>query len=287
MKKLALLVSFISLIACEREIDYQIPDPGTKIVLDGTLEAERAASLYLSESVYSLSNEDPATRNDFMVELLPSDTNAPLTMRWIEINQVGEPRYVYNSLESIEAGRSYSLKVQDQSLPDLEVSVRVPEYPVLRNISYDKDTKNLEFEIRDNGNQANYYMITVERLGRDQITHSSIDPILEFLEFDIFIGDDFDGRFYGTRSFCTDETFNGGNRKFSIRVEDWGSLNSGDSFNLRIHNISESYYRHEITKAAYFNSDGFFSEPVQIHSNVDGGYGIMRTSASSIQTLSF
>lgn len=286
MKKLFLLSFIFLLVSCETEIDYEIPNPGDRIVVDASFESGRVASLYLSQSVYSMSNSFPFTRNDFDVRLQPNDTNIPLVLTTIKESDF-EPKYVYRSFELLKANTIYTLTVKDSVLPEVNVSVRIPEEPVIRNISYDRESHDLEFEIEDQGETQNYYMITVEELSANRVYFSSLDPALEFLEFDIFIGDDFDGRYFGDRSFITDESFNGKKRKFSIRVDNFGQLDEGDPFNLRVHNISESYYRHEITKAAYFESDGFFNEPVQIHSNINGGYGIVRTSSSSIQTLTY
>lgn len=286
MKRYSLLLLALILIACEEEIEYEIPDPGARIVIDGSLENGRRASFFISESVYSMSNDIPATRNDFNVALKSNDTNALIILQPFEISDF-EPRWVYNSFELIEADKTYHLVVNDSVLPEAEVMVRVPLEPILRSTSYDKDSRDVDFEIRDNGEQRNFYMLTVEKLNGDRLYFSTLDAIMEFLEFDIFIGDEFDGRYFGDRCFFTDEVFDGKTRKFNIRVDEFNQLQSGETFNLRVHNISESFYRHEITKAAYFSSDGFFSEPVQIHSNIEGGYGIVRASSSSIQSFRF
>jgi len=128
-------------------------------------------------------------------------------------------------------------------------------------------------------------MVTINEFGSDNLWMSSLDLDLDFFEFSEFFGDDdIDGRRYGSRAFLTDESFNGQNREITVRAE---GETPAIFVELRFHHISESYYKYELTRSSYNYSDGFFSEPTQIFSNVNNGYGIFATSASSVYKVQY
>jgi hypothetical protein len=67
------------------------------------------------------------------------------------------------------------------------------------------------------------------------------------------------------------------NHRFAVRLEETEQPPS-NGFYLSVERINEDYYRHEKSKSAQ-NYDDLFSEPVQIYSHVEGGYGIVGTSS--------
>lgn len=285
MKKLSYILPLLALWSCEKELDYELPDPGPQIVIDTRLKSGQGMEVFLSESVYSLSSADPKSRDDFEAWLYTDDPSSPFQLTAEAYNPGYEPQFVYRTPHQVNANQNYRLVVRGPGFPEATVSERVPSPVEIDTVTYNRTDKEFTFRFKDNGSTDDYYMITVNELGADDLVYSSLDLALEFFEFQDFIGDsEFDGRQYGFVSYLKDDEFNGKTRELKVRIE---GETSAVFVELRLHHISSSYYRHELTKSAYNYSDGFFSEPSQIYSNVENGYGIMATSASSVRRVQF
>ncbi len=74
----------------------------------------------------------------------------------------------------------------------------------------------------------------------------------------------------------TDESFDGGT--FRGRLQFYGNLGSGN-FALRVYALTEDGFRYLRSYTAYEDSRfDPFSEPVNVHNNVVGGYGFFMVS---------
>lgn len=287
MKNLAYLLPILalSLWSCEKELDYQIPDPGTKAVIAAQLNSGQGIEAFISRSVYSLSSQQPATADDFTALLYTDDPASPFELIPQNYNVGFEPQFVYRLAYDIEDSKTYRLVVTGPGIPEASVEEKVLDSIPFQNIRYNRDTKEFTFMVRDDVRTDDYYMITVNEFGGIDMPFSSVDLDLEFFEFDDFFGDgDTEGRQYGIKAFIKDDNFNGKYREFTVRAE---GMSPAVFIELRFHHISESFYRYELTKSAYNYSDGFFSEPTQIFSNVDNGYGIMTSSSANVYKVQY
>lgn len=288
MKKFLYILplALLSVLSCEKELDYEIPDPGPRAVIDARIHAGSGVEAFISRSVFSLSSEDPSTSDDFTVRLYTDDPNSPFDLVPETYNVGYEPYFVYRSAQSIEQNKDYRLVVTGPGIPQAEVSERVLNALPFQKISYNQDSKEFTFSVLDDDAHEDYYMITINGYGADDLYFSSIDLDLEFFEFDSFFGDgDTEGRRYGNKAFVSDANFNGKQREFKVRIE--GGDSQAVFVELRFHHISKSYFRYELTKSAYNYSDGLFSEPTQIYSNVNNGYGIFATAAATVYKVQY
>lgn len=287
MKKLVFPLALFALIACEKEIDFEIPDPGKKVVIETKIEAGEAIEMFLSESVYSLSAEDPSSRDDFEAFLYSDEPGSPFQFTVEPFSSWNEPRFVYRLNHNLIAGQNYQIVVRSNDLPEASVNERIPSLVEIDQVQYDSITKEFNITFKDNAATKDYYRITVTELspGEPTLIYSSIDLGLEFFGFSDFFGEDeLDGRQYGAESFLPDVSFNGQNRSVKVRIEQPANV---PFVQINLHHISESYYRHELTKNAYQSGGDLFSEPVQIFSNVNNGYGIMATSVKDSARVRF
>lgn len=286
MKKLISLLFFVAILSsCEKEIDYQIPDPGDKIVVSSLLNAGEAPIIYLSTSVYSMSAGRPKTSNIYSAKLFTNHPDSPFELE-AKLDPDGfDSLFYYTSSHIISEGVSYRLEVSAPGLEPVSVSTAIPNKSIIENARYDTATRELRFNFNDPSNSANFYWVEIISANQSYpLFFSSADPTLEF--FDSYVdplSNDTEGRSYGIAAFFDDNQFNGQNKEVSIRTEDF----SVNDFYVYLHSISESYYRFRITEAASSFSDGFFSEPVQLFSNVKGGYGIMSGQSSDRSLISF
>jgi hypothetical protein len=287
MKRVIILLS-LSLVfsSCEKEIDYQIPDPGDKIVVSANLENGEIPEVYISTSVYSMLARDPKTDDIYSANLFTDDPDSPFELQpQLQITNGYDSSYVYTSSHIVNEGKSYRLEVSAPGLGSITASTIVPAVKLIENVLFDQVSNELTFNFKDNASQDNFYLIELKASGSDySLFFSSADPSLDFFDFQANpLGGDGDGRNYGSEAFFDDNQFQGKHKKISIRLEDFVE---GNQFYVYLHSISESYYRFRLTEQAA-NENGFFSEPVQLFSNVEGGYGILAGRSNSRSLITF
>lgn len=286
MKKAYFLLPLIALMACEKEIDYEIPDPGKRVVMETRIITDDFIELHLSESVYSLSSENPKSSDDFSAFLFTESPNSPFEFIPVPIDRGFETQWVYRLNQVLKAGENCRIEVTKEGLPTATAREVVPSGVEITDLQYDNSSKEFSFSIEDSAATEDYYMISINALNADNLLYSTLDLDMEFFDFEGFFGEgDPDSRRYGVQGFLSDKNFNGKKRNITVRVEDTG--NPAVFIELRLHHVSEGYYRHELTKAAYQSSDGFFNEPVQIYSNIENGYGIMATGTVTKERVQF
>ncbi len=194
----------------------------------------------------------------------------------------------------------------------------IDRYPVYINGSYggSADTNdtifnyNIDFKmklhIKDPKEVDNYYRIIVKMVnyysnGMNSVAavfFNSDDPVFENTSEDGIFG----GGSYGLYSVFSDALFNGKEYKLSISSNIYtSSLNSSGypddgntydnpyvvkkEFVFELQSISKSYYLYLKSREAGSNVIGFFSEPVQIYNNIEGGIGIFGNYNSSFFNL--
>lgn len=280
MKKIFVLFSPLLLVSCEKEIDYQIPDPGKKIVIDARLLSGENATAMVGTSVYSLSNETPGTNGNIKVALYRNGVFQDSMLPKFDQNI---SQWIYESGNHIiEAHKSYTIKARYNGLPEATATDGTP-VAVNANLfnakfttttingNVDSIPSSFSFKVLDNPQTEDYYRISLsQRNGTPPVFFSSTNPVLT----DFFNNFDFEGdgeRRYFYFAYLSDKDLLNAASTFDILVEEQVT----NDLYLCLEHISKDFYEHERTKAlAYFGGDGF-SEPVQIHSNVTNGYGIV------------
>lgn len=191
---------------------------------------------------------------------------------------------------------TYRLVGQVQGFDPVEATQVMPTVPVFESVSYTPDgaidsegfrVDEVEFDLIDPPGEQNYYAFRVS-VGQRTCTFDpdngqvctddstrlnslyllSPDPLLSpGLSYDLVLSDQ---SFDGTR--------------FRVRLQ---ADNFTDSTPfLEVFHLSEDAYRYMRSFAAYQESrDNPFAEPVQVHNNVDGGYGAFIVANKVLQRL--
>lgn len=76
--------------------------------------------------------------------------------------------------------------------------------------------------------------------------------------------------------FFADTYFDGNTVQLDVLVNPgdvWGE--NSDSIYVELSHISESYYRYCVSRDLYLDSDGIMTQPVQVYTNIDGGFGVL------------
>ena len=282
MKKLASLLALITISwSCEKEIDYQIPDPGEKIVVSAELVDGEIPKVYLSTSVYSMSAASPKTSDIYTGWLFSNHPDSPFKLEAKLDSNSFRPQYYYTTSHEIKAGKAYRIEANAPNLDPISSSVIIPPVSPIQNLIFDSITREITFNLLDKVGVDNYYYIEIRDQENDyQLIYSTADPILEFFGFSSdFLDGDQNGRNFGPAAYFDDNSFKNDRKQVSIRLEEFNVLNR--DFYVYLYSISESMYRFRLTKAANGFGDEIFSEPVQLYSNVEGGYGILSAKSSS------
>ena len=289
MKPALLLLLFLTaLCACEQVIEPDLPEHPPRLVLrafftsDGSWTAQVARSFWILEPV-------PADRPvvaDAAVELLAGDR----VVGELEFNDAAQG-YVFGD-STLRAGETYSLQVTAPGFETIRATDTVPmpvptsvlSYRALatsRSDSGDSLELSLKLEIQDPPGEKNYYQVSLYRVfagrgaSRIELGFSTKDPSI--LADNSVDGSPFEeGGFEGDAPYFRDALFDGRTHQIELSP-DLGRDPDPDpsGIHLQVLYISETYYEYLKTARLHDDTrDNPFAEPLNVHSNVENGYGI-------------
>ena len=268
---LALFAVLISLHSCKKVIDIDLPPADSKVVVNSFFTDGSPIQLHLSKSIGILDDGFPEC-NDATVVLLVNN---------VKTDTLYPDDGFYYSHIIAERGKNYSLAVSVPDMDSVFCEDIIPERTIIQNCvltdseltdDYGYNVKELKLDFQDSPGPGFY---EVELAGKDIngekvfITFSrNSDPIITstgLLD-------------YSPRTLIfTDEMFDG--KACSVKIyfgSDWYC-----DYNLRIilRSVSEAYYKYKEKQFAYLFSLDYdiisgMSEPVNLYSNISGGYGI-------------
>jgi hypothetical protein len=295
MKKLIALIALVSLFSCEKIIEYDLPNPGNKITVQAFFTQADTISALVGESSYVLGNSGPTADPNAQVYLYRNevvlDTMMPVLFTSYFDNSTGRevPIYRYYSDYTADLGQEYRIEASKGDLPKVSGSTTVPAAIQIELVSGDSISNEYEIQILDNAKASDQYLLRckIRTAGSDASYYAYMtftDPsILSFSDG----GDDpFDGsgEVYTQEAFVSGEFFVSGRKNIQLEVDAFFS-NPNDKLTMEVVKITEEYFKFKRTAAAYANYFELFSEPAQIFSNVNGGYGIIASGALSTVEL--
>jgi hypothetical protein len=274
LKTLALIIILASLNSCKKVIEINLPITDSKVVVNSLFTDGEQIKVHLSKSINVLDNAIPVV-NDATITLLKDNAVTEDTLFY-------NGGYYYSHINA-ERGKEYSLII---SVPDMDSVICrdiIPEKTILQSyiltdsVLIDEDgfvINELQLDFNDFAG-PNFY--EVELTAESVISNYKLglwfrknsDPIITstgLLD-------------YSPKTLIfTDKMFDG--KSCSVKV--YYAVQSVESnYNLKItfRSISESYFKYKEKQFAYLFSlenDIFsgMSEPIQLYSNITGGYGI-------------
>ncbi|MBL7947127.1 MAG: DUF4249 domain-containing protein [Flavobacteriales bacterium] len=295
---LGLVVITIAGPGCRKYIDFEGEDMPLRLVLNGIATADSTVTLHLSNSRGVIDPAPLAAITDGQVRLLDGEGNILETLV-----HLGDGRYRGNT--TVAAGATITVQADAPGYGTASASDQVPfPVPVLQwdtttvNVSegqgFEFPALEMEFTFNDPGGQENHYLLEGFLVQSDSIivtwdeqlgdwvvdtvpmqnplftpmSFSSTDQVL-IAGTDVGVGDT---RTFFTRAVLRDDLFNGTTRTITVRLE---NVIRPSRFELRWVSISATAYRYYRTLERYNYAEGDpFAEPVQVHSNVEGGLGI-------------
>jgi hypothetical protein len=287
--------------ACDfqRTVDLQAPTHEPKLVVNGEIVAGAPWRIDVSRSVGAF---QPGT---------PSDTASTVTDATVTVFEEGE-RQGQLRLDSLnqystrqftpEGSRQYTVQVSAPELDTVTTTDRVPRMPPVQLLAEESQPGNdyydraLRLTIDDPPDSDNYYHIRLQKKGYRKDS-TSIDTLgltdVRFQTRNRSIIDEMGqvleeaNAYQGREATFRDVLFGGTEHTIGLQVEGGSSgfylpdEEEGDSYPrvkyfLYVSVLSEDAYQFDHTERLFDRTDGNpFAEPVDVHSNVDGGYGIV------------
>jgi len=180
---------------------------------------------------------------------------------------------------------NYRLVGKIDGFPDAVATQVMPAAALFSDVEYTRDgaldndgfrVDEVTFKLEDPAATTDYYAFRVTTPGQnctfDETTMTS-ECTNDFTQFySVFVSSPdpllLEGLDFGL--LLTDQSFNGGSVTVRLFAD---SFNDGDLY-LEVYRISEDAYRYARSFAAYIEAgDNPFAEPVQVHGNVENGYG--------------
>jgi len=285
-------IALILLGSCEKTLFIDVSETEPKIVMNGILSQSSGMWLNVSESV--------GTSTPVMNSFVPIEDAIVSVFHQgqlvLSVNENTNGNY-YSTGFSPLPGETYDIRAHVNGMPDASASVTIPHFVefsdyelttalVSQNyynqVLYNEVDFFLNFTLPDPPDTANYYMLGVYYLENDQYHPLSIDT--EDLIMNIHILDAVDILAWD------DHSMDGQTRDFDVRFRGQNYEGFETRILIALYSIEEAYFKYLKTYSQNFtvlNEGGLLYEPVQVSSNVDGGYGIVSAVASSYVLIDY
>jgi len=289
----AITFSIIQLLilSCEKTMFVEVDDREKKIVLNGIMSSGYGLWLNVSESV----NSGRAESESFVAlpEATVSIYSGDELVSAITDNDDGN--YYENDFKP-QSNHEYRIVVNSQGLPEASTVVKIPVAVEIMDFDtssvkrsnniYDPSQYEVEFYVDfsfiDPGWVENYYMLGAYYLEGGGYHPLSVDT--EDLNMNIYIKD-------GVEVLAwNDKNMNGEKTDFKVRFNLYGYEGYGTELLFTLYSIEENYFKYLKTYAQNFtvlNDDPLLYEAVQVHSNIENGYGIIAAVASRSVTFAY
>ncbi len=338
MKKIIPILSAVVLLAaCEKQIDIDIENQESKVVvmakgMEGSpLAVDLTYSRPIFGSFYIRYDEDYFTKITNATVKLTVGGGAT------ETATLNGGSYTFAHIP--QPGEELKLTISVPGRDEVSATTTVPPMPVVSDIdtSYDSESNgyydydfyrplysSVHFTITDPAASADFYAVRLHQVANTVVTQydstgniisqdTSVDDNYMWfsctdyllvnntgLESIVDVDDPTASRtFNGTEMLFTDATINGQSHRISITPEYGFSFSYPDveadsieyrttvTHYLEVTALTRDMYLYRQTMNSYNDDEilSFFSEPTQIHSNINGGIGIFGVSTRSVNEV--
>ncbi|UCH14493.1 MAG: DUF4249 domain-containing protein [Bacteroidales bacterium] len=162
---------------CEKEVNIDLPQSDSKIVVEGWIEHDRYPHVILTRSAPYFASIDSASLRDYVVTtakvtIITDDQSEVLTLK---PNDAYFPPYVYFGTElKGEIHRTYNLRVEFGNVENnLSASTYIPTLTEPDSVWFELEPESdslgrIWISLSDNPGQTNYYRLLTKRKGKDK-----------------------------------------------------------------------------------------------------------------------
>jgi hypothetical protein len=310
MKHCLLNTIFLFLLcACQKEY-VEIPDTGRKIVINGLITTDSLLNIRITKSQYYKSwDYYPVSDSGSVVYFYENN----VCIDSLHFSNQGENTFYegggmyyksnyWSGSVYPSQGKEYKIKVTKPGYPEATATTIVPRMVKIERIDTSRITLtpgngtdfllNCNITFTDPALENNYYIINVIEVEKFSLRKGFID----FVCPDPITEEEFSsnsGNFKFGYAF-SDKLING--RKYNLSVIINGRYYWDSPYNpypktsrvyyFRLYSVTEDYFKF-IKTLNLFNATRWdpLSEPVMVHSNVTGGYGIFAGAAVSTDSI--
>jgi len=284
-------------VSCEKEVDIPIEYTDPKLVVNGLFNTDSLWEVEISISQYIYDNSSIPLIDDAQVTITASTGNS-----FALINQ-GNGLYT-SQVEKPQTGEVYTIDVSHSNYVNVRASNQLPTEIAIQNIDWQQQLvvsgelyRKINITFQD-GPEDDYYMIrlaaTFWELEYDPLTGQKDSVLVRFpLYFFSQSPSVENGSGNDPQPSITfkDDLFNGSQYTIDLLVEEYlftEEKESLEAIQISTSKISEEFYWYETSYQAYLSSrdNKFFTQPVQVYTNIENGLGIFagyNTKIDSIQ----
>lgn len=290
MKKLIyILVTIFFISACEKEIDIDIPDRERKIVVNSTFTTDQTLTVNLSKTLSIIDRAAVVFLDDASIKLYQEG-------EFIEdLEFINNGNYI--SSNNLSASTNYTIEVTRNgnvatATNHIPTPIEILSLDTSRVTFFGEKYFELEVEFKDNGQEDNFYMFTLDNFKSevyeyiDEFGNTISDTSYysdSYFESDDIIIENWlylEGKEY---IMFTDNLISGNTYKLTVRFYldsygfDYDFVGNLDQMMIIAHlfSVSEAYYQYFKTYSMHRNAiENAFAEPVQVYSNVENGLGV-------------
>lgn len=266
--------------SCEKYIDFDTEVTEPKLVVNGVINPDSTFDIHISRSLSVIDNADLTIVEDATVTIL--DQNGAI----YEILAYEYDGH-YKGVLSPVHDEAYSIEVSAPEYETVTASTAIPSLVDLSNVDtlgvedvngYEELELTITFQ--DIPNESNYYMLEV--YSADIVGGQIYLNPMYIRSDDVALGlED-----YTDQVVFSDELFDGDERTVVIYVEDTRAWD--DFIEVRMTSITQELERYVRSHTAYERNFGNpFSQPVQVFSNIEGGFGIFAGYQVSRKKITF
>lgn len=272
MKSLIKLIpGIIALVfsSCETTLDDSSVKFTPRLVVNSFVNSDNWFSVQVSKTIPMTDTVFP----NFIENAIVTVNDG--TQDFILNYDLGENKYLANFKPV--AGKQYTVRVSVKdfatasgklTLPNKLYSPKSTWVDETGYDSFNFPTGTITCFIADPQSERNYYEINLYRY--DDFIQDWI--IMPPTTTDPFLNQDAEKTDLGGY-LLDDRTFNGGTRKFEF-ITSYASAGSMYKYLVEVRSLSDEYYRYLQSLASYRKTNGLFSDPTPIYSNITNGRGI-------------
>ena len=310
-----LLIITIIIFACEKVVEIDIPESEKKIVVNGMFKADSNILIHVSKSMNILDT----VRWYKLPVINDADLSITSNNELININYQDKGYYLSDDL-AIQ-GNLYNVFIEAPPLIQVRAEIEVPERIDIISIdtssfygkTYTVDSGLVDIlfyearlKFKDPAEIENFYIIGCKAF------YDHIDIDLDIFNLESFLDNPDLFLLYGDTVqslvnkfvfsgeqivvedvwaeegiLLNDNIINGKEAEISVIFEPDKIAISQLEYYFSLISITEDYYNYIISRERAYNSNGPFSHPVQVFSNIENGYGIIAGCAESVDSVIF
>ncbi len=272
----SLITVLFIVLSCTKEIPFKGDVGNGFIVVNGIMENDSIIKISLSKSKAAIGEQNTGPSEiTSSANLILTDKTTGETFTSSTVNLMGE--YEFGTKAKI--GHSYSISISHPSYTTTTSETSIPDAVQIKDWDtssikngYNFSEKNLVLTIDDPASE-NLYILKVFAVDSLQMEESMYLTPNENNE--VFSDN-------GGISYLFDDSgFNGQSKKIVVKFNPAKYMDAmtyiyskEKSYKVVLYNVSREVYNYILSTSKAVNSDGFFSEPVKVYTNIKNGLGV-------------